>query len=197
MYAPSLDDEITSITRYIDQQLDAIRAAAHGLTEEQARATPCRSELSISGILKHTLHGMRGAVERLRGQAPEHDTSADGIADYLAQFRLTEEETCVGILADWDAARAQLLDALAASDPGAEVVAPAEPWHGRNEPQPIHLRFYLLHQVEEFARHAGHADIIREEIDGTAVPALVLTREGAPANPFFTPFEAAPGTIGA
>lgn len=197
MYAPALDDEITSITRYIDQQLDAIRAAAYGLTEEEARSTPCRSALSIGGILKHTLHGMRGALGRLRGEANAHDTSADGIADYLAQFRLTDEETTVEVLAAWDAARAELIAALAGADPGAEVVAPAEPWHGRFEPEPIHLRFFLMHQIEEFARHAGHADIIREQIDGTAVPALVLTVEGAPANPFFTPFEAAPGTIGA
>jgi len=193
MYQPALDDEITSLTRYIDQQLDAIRAAAYGLTEEQARATPCRSELSIGGLLKHTLHGMRGAVARLRGDETAHDTSEAGVADYLAQFRLGEEETTVEVLAAWDAARAELLAALAEADPGAEVTAPAEPWHGRFEPQPIHL----LHQVEEFARHAGHADIIREQIDGLAVPALVLSAEGAPANPFFTPFEPAPGTIGA
>ncbi|MDQ6526944.1 DUF664 domain-containing protein [Nocardioides sp. LHD-245] len=196
MYAPTLDDEITSLTRYIDQQLDAIRAAAYGLTEEQARATPCRSELSIGGLLKHTLHGMRGAVGRLRGDAAAHDTSEAGVAAYLAQFRLTDDETTLEVLAAWDAARADLLAALADADPGAEVLAPAEPWHGRFEPQPIHLRFFLLHQVEEFARHAGHADIIREQLDGVSVPALVLTVEGAPANPFFTPFEPAPGTIG-
>ncbi len=197
MYAPALDDEITSITRYLDQQLDAIRAAAHGLTEEQARSTPCRSELSIGGLLKHSLHGMRGALGRLRGDADAHDTSEDGIAAYLAQFRLTDDETTPQILAEWDAARADLLTALADADPGAEVMAPAEPWHGRFEPSPIHLRFFLLHLIEEWARHAGHADIIREQIDGTAVPNLVLTLAGAPANPFFTPFEAAPGTIGA
>ena len=51
--------------------------------------------------------------------------------------------------------------------------------------------------MEELARHAGHADIIREQIDGTAVPTLVLTLAGAPANPFFEPYVPAPGTIGA
>ena len=52
-----------------------------------------------------------------------------------------------------------------------------------------------MHLVEEFARHAGHADILREQIDGVAVPALVLTLAGAPANDFFQPYEAAPGTL--
>jgi hypothetical protein len=52
-----------------------------------------------------------------------------------------------------------------------------------------------VHVVEELARHAGHADIIREQIDGMSVPALVLTLAGAPANDFFTPYEPAPGTL--
>ena len=44
-------------------------------------------------------------------------------------------------------------------------------------------------------RHAGHADIIREEIDGVAVPALVLTLAGAPADEFLQPYQPAPGTL--
>ena len=60
-----------------------------------------------------------------------------------------------------------------------------------------HARYFLIHLIEEYARHAGHADIIREQIDGMAVPALVMTLEGVPANQFFAPYEPAAGTIGA
>ena len=42
MYEPACDEEITGLVNYIDQQLDAIRAAAIGLTEDQARLRPCR-----------------------------------------------------------------------------------------------------------------------------------------------------------
>lgn len=91
----------------------------------------------------------------------------------------------------------RLREALEAADPGAEVLAPPAPWAGLEEPTPTSLRYALLHQVEELARHAGHADIIREQIDDTAVPTLVLTLAGAPANPFFEPYVPAPGTIGA
>jgi hypothetical protein len=52
-----------------------------------------------------------------------------------------------------------------------------------------------VHLVEEFARHTGHADIIREQIDGMAVPALVLNPAGAGANDVFPPCEPAPGTL--
>jgi hypothetical protein len=46
------------------------------------------------------------------------------------------------------------------------------------------------------ARHAGHADIIREQIDGVAIPRIVLSAAGAPANDFFQPYVPAAGTIG-
>ena len=53
------------LVNYIDQQLTAIRAAAFGLTEAQARETPCRSALSVGGIIKHAAYVMRGGLERL------------------------------------------------------------------------------------------------------------------------------------
>jgi hypothetical protein len=74
-------------------------------------------------------------------------------------------------------------------------MAPPAPWHGIFDARPIHARYYLVHLVEECARHAGHADIIREQIDGVAVPTLVLTLAGAGANDFFQPYQPAPGTL--
>lgn len=120
-YEPAEHDEITSLLRYVGQQLDALRASAYGLTEAQSRETPRRSSLSIAGLIKHALYVMRGGVAPLTG----------------------------------------------------------------------------AEQTEELACHAGHADIIREQIDGMSIPALVLTLEGAPANNFFQPYVPAPGTIGA
>ena len=84
---------------------------------------------------------------------------------------------------------------LAATDPAGSTTAPPAPWHGIFDARPIHARYYLVHLVEECARHAGHADIIREQIDGVAVPALVLTLEEASANDFFQPYQPAPGTL--
>ena len=67
MYEPARDDEITGLVRYLGQQLEAIRAAAIGLTDEQVRERPCRSALSIGGLIKHATYGMRGATARLTG----------------------------------------------------------------------------------------------------------------------------------
>lgn len=197
MYAPEPHDEITGLTRYLDQQLAGLRASVLGLTDEQGRARPCRSALSIGGILKHVTHGMRGAVDRLAApdRLPELDAAA--FEAYQGSFALTDDETLAQVVAAFDEVRPTYLAAVAAADPEGETVEPPQPWHGLFAPGSARGRYYLVHQIEEMARHAGHADIIREELDGTAVPTLVLTLEGAPANDFFTPYVPAPGTIGA
>ncbi|MGW0451649.1 DinB family protein [Gordonia sputi] len=197
MYSPQRDNEVTGIANYVDQQLDAIRAAAFGLTEAQLRETPCRSELSIGGLIKHTLDGMRGAVERLSGEDVTPTVDADGVADYLAGFVVGEDESVDDLLSDFDSTRVQLRGLILASDPGADAIAPPAPWYGQLEPHPIRLRYFLIHLIEEYARHAGHADILREQIDGMAVPALVMTLEGVSANQFFTPYKPTAGTVGA
>ncbi|SDS16201.1 mycothiol transferase [Microlunatus soli] len=196
MYAPVVDQEIATLVGYADQQLDAIRAAALGLTEEQAVATPCRSVLSVAGIIKHVVYGLRGTVRALTtGEAGPGELDAAAFAAYTASFALGEGETTTALLAEFDELRPQFLAAMKAADPDADALAPPAPWAGITEPRPIKLRYNLVHQIEELARHAGHIDIIREELDGMSVPALVLTRAGAPANQFFQPYVARPGTI--
>ncbi|MBN9755575.1 hypothetical protein Ae406Ps2_0276 [Pseudonocardia sp. Ae406_Ps2] len=195
MYAPARHDETTGLLHYIDQQLTAIRSALYGLTEEQARATPCRSALSIGGLVKHAAYCMRGAVQRLTTEVTTQPLDAAAVAEFTAGFAIGDDETVAGTLAQFDDARTELLAVVSRTDPAAESTAPPTPWNGIHDARPIHTRYYLVHLVEEFARHAGHADIIREQIDGATVPALELTLAGAPANDFFTPYEAAPGTV--
>src|SRR5215211_5675899 len=98
MYEPASNDEITGLVSYIDEQLTAIRAAAVGLTEDQARLRPCRSTLSVGGLIKHATYGMRGATARLTGEggAAAQSTFDDGaIAAYESSFGLGDDETTV------------------------------------------------------------------------------------------------------
>ncbi len=99
------------------------------------------------------------------------------------------------MLADFDTRRAELLAVLRRVDPGRAGEAPPAPWRGVDEARPIHHRYQLMHFVAEAARHAGHADLLREELDGVLVPTLELTRAGLAANDFFTPYRPAAGTI--
>lgn len=195
MYAPAQHDETTGLVNYIDQQLGAIRAAAYGLTEEQARQTPCRSALSVGGIVKHIAYVMSGALDRLRTTVTEQPLDEAAYARFMGSFVVADDTSVADTIKEFDALREELLAEVAATDPAADTMAPPAPWQGIFDARPIHARFHLVHLVEECARHAGHIDIIREQIDGMAVPALELSLAGAPANDFFTPFEPEPGTL--
>jgi hypothetical protein len=195
MYVPAQHDEITGLLNYVDQQLAAIRASVYGLTDEQAKATPCRSSLSLAALLKHAAYGMRGYTAQLSGSLSALDDAA--FAAYLGSLEVGDDDVVSDMLAEFDAARQELLAALGDADPNAAVIAPAAPWHGIMQPLPVRRRYDIGHFLEEFARHAGHADIIREQLDGMAIPALVMSIEGMPASQFFQPYVPAPGTIGA
>ncbi|ALG85582.1 DUF664 domain-containing protein [Gordonia phthalatica] len=195
MYAPASHDELTGLINYADQQLSALRAAVYGLTEAQARETPCRSTLSIGGLLKHVTRGMRGAVKEFDGTAEVRALDASAFAEYMGSFALTDDETAAQIIADFDDARAAFLEAMRAADPDADAMAQPAPWAGIFDSRPMKTRYFMVHQIEEYARHAGHADIIREQLDGMTVPALEMSLAGAPANDFFTPYVPQSGTL--
>jgi len=182
MFIPGTWSESEVLVGFLDQQLSAIRAAAHGLTEEQARRTPCRSALSVGGIVKHVTHVLQGRLTTTAEPDP-----AD-LALFAASFALTGEETLAGTLEVFDRTRADYLARVRASDPGAEVVEPPAPWFGQLEPRTSVQRFRLVHHVEELARHAGHADILREQIDGASAPSLLAAVEGWPPNDFVQPW---------
>lgn len=197
MYAPAVDDELTTYIESIDQELEAIRASAYGLSEEQARSRPCRSELTVATILTHTVWGMESSRARLVEGPDLNPLSDERVASFYGSFTLAEDVSVEEVLSHFDTARAAFLAALREADPAAEAMEPPAPWEGRMEPAPIHLRFYLAHLHQELSRHAGHADIIREQVDGMQLPALVMSRAGVPADDYFTPFVPAEGTIAA
>ena len=196
MYTPASDDEITGLVRYVDQQLAALRAAAVGLTDEQIRCVPAAARSSIGGLIKHVTYGMRGATQRFADGRPGASTRPRYAAT-MASFALADDETGAGVLAEFDEARvAYLAAARRDRSVGADDRA-AQPVVRHLRRAPGDSRYYLVHQIEEMARHAGHADIIREQIDGMSVPAIVLSEAGLPANDFFQPYVPEPGTIGA
>jgi hypothetical protein len=197
MYAPTPHSEIDGIVSYVEQQLDAIRASATGLTEEQARQRPCRSALSIGGLIKHATFCMRGVTERLTRSGAASAIDSAAFAEYEDSFALAADESAADALAAFDAARLDYIAALAACDPSAPTVEDPAPWYGIFDARPARSRYLLVHQIEEMARHAGHADIIREQLDGVSIPAIVLTADGLERGDFFEPYVAAPGTIGA
>ncbi|GAB97111.1 hypothetical protein BJY21_001497 [Kineosphaera limosa] len=191
---PAVRSEIDELTSYVEQQLRAIRTSAYGLTDEQARVTPCASALSIGGIVKHCAYVADG-WRRRRTQEPgpvDPQAFAETAQAFMASFALTDQESITDALADFDAAAERLLCDLRALDPDAEVLEPPAPWDGRFEPTPTRARYAILHEIEEFARHAGHADIIREQLDGADAGGLDLAVTGRPGNDFIRPWTPEP-----
>jgi Protein of unknown function (DUF664) len=110
-------------------------------------------------------------------------------AGYLAGFHLQPDETLAGVLALYEDAAARTDEVMAGvTDLDRDVpVAQGVAWF----PESATVRWVLLHLIEETARHAGHADIVRESIDGGTAYPLMAAAEGWPASPWMQPWEPA------
>lgn len=188
MYFPAVHDERTTLVNYLEQQLNAVRDASHGLTEEQARSRPLPSELSLAGLLKHVAWCMSGA---LAGAGHEPDPDLD-LGDFYGTFALAADESLERMREIYARLCERYLDMVGSADLDATMPMGPFPWYGVTQPSEGALRYLVVHQIEEFARHAGHADLLREAIDGAKAAELNAAVEGRPANDFVTPW--APAT---
>ncbi len=137
-----------------------------GLSDAQARLTPTASQLCLGGIIKHVALVEEGWVRFIEeGPQAQRPTDEAAYAAHAAGFRMADEETLADLVARYEAV-AQLTDAVIVALPSLDAShpLPEAPWF---EPG-AHwsARRALIHIVAETAQHAGHADIIRETIDG-------------------------------
>ena len=185
-------NEREGLMAYLAQQRLVIRTAAYGLTDDQARQTPTVSSLSVGGLIKHV-----SAVERnwmdIVLQRPSSASSPDGEEAYENGFRLLPDETLQQILDEYEETARQttdIIDRIADLDQPVPVPK-GVPWF----PQDVDawsVRWVLLHLIQETARHAGHADIVRESVDGATAFPLLAAVEGWPATPWMTPWSPQP-----
>lgn len=159
----------------------ALREAERG--DEQARQTPLRSDLSISGILKHLAWIMSSALGRT-----SEPGSPEGFAEFADSFRPHEDETLDLLLERFDESRTAYVTARTAINPeGTSLIGP-RPWDDIFEPIEASNRLEFAHHLAEFARHAGHADVIREQIDRAQALELRFAVEGRPGNAYVQPW---------
>ena len=177
-------DERGSILEALAFQQNAFFAVAYGLTDEQARSTPTVSSLSIGGLVKHAAGVQRGWAERAASAPdfPPRDTRPfeEQVASYKDEHRMRDDETLEQLLEALKKQNAETLRVFAEKDLAELVPVPHDvPWF----PQDIDhwsVRWVALHLMEELARHAGHADIIRETIDGATMYELMAAAEEWP-----------------
>jgi len=156
---PYVAGERDMLAAFLDAMRLIIRRKLDGVSDEQARATPTASALSLLGIVKHLAwtecRWFRGSFADeevddplLRGQAAfEFEVDASDTVESVLAFY---EEQC-------DRARAITARAASLDDLAANLRFPSQ----------ISLRWIIVHMIEETARHAGHADVIRETLDGS------------------------------
>ncbi|WP_109472852.1 DinB family protein [Ornithinimicrobium cavernae] len=165
---PRQGDEATLLRAYVAFLRDSLRLKAEGLTAEQLNTRHEPSELTIGGLLKHLAfveHWWFSCV--LRGaEFGEPWASVDWDADEDWDYHSAADDDPVELFALFDATIAEsdrITEQVLATAEGLDTLAQRHP---RDE-DPVSLRYILLHMVEEYGRHAGHADLIRESIDGS------------------------------
>jgi uncharacterized damage-inducible protein DinB len=176
---PPTAAEREALLSYLAQQRYVLRLAAYGLSDEQVRSTPTASALSMGGLIKHVAQVEGNWIDMVL-QKPRGSQE-----DYLAGFLMGEDETLVKILERYSEA-AQRTERVVEEigDLDTEVPIPrGVPWFPQ-EYEAWSLRWVLLHLIEESARHAGHADIIRESLDGASAFSLMAAAEGWPETPW-------------
>ena len=147
-----ITDERATLVGFLDYLRDSIVVKADGLDEAQLRWSPVPSGTSLLGLVRHLteveLFWFHRTFAGLEVDFPSEQVGGDeSAADVVAQYRAT----------------------VARSN---ELVAGADSLEQRcarkgSGPEAMTLRWVLVHMVEETGRHAGHADIVRELIDGT------------------------------
>jgi uncharacterized damage-inducible protein DinB len=136
-----------------------------GMTDEQAGLRPTASELCLGGIVKHVTHVEDGwANFMVEGPSAIGPADAAAYERHLAGF-LMDGETLDELLARYETV-ARRTDELVVSLPSLDDshLLPEAPWFEAGASWSA--RRTLLHVIAETAQHAGHADIIRESIDG-------------------------------
>ena len=171
----TLEGERADFVQALRQHRGFLRFTVRDLTDDQARQRTTVSELTLGGLVKHvaaTEEQWADFIANGPANAPDIDwESVDWsnpppeVAAYRDSHRLTEDETLAGVLAHYDEV-AHRTDELIATVDSLDLrhPLPAAPWFEPGASWSV--RRTLLHILAETSQHAGHADIIRESLDG-------------------------------
>jgi Protein of unknown function (DUF664) len=151
-----------------------LRHTVEGLTDEQARLRTTASELCLGGLIKHVAEVERKWVDFiLEGPSGMDDFGAweggepsqEVLDAWSSKFMLLPDETLAGVLAEYEQVARRTTEVVTTlPDLGASHPLPEAPWFEKGKHWSC--RRVLLQILAETAQHSGHADIIRESLDG-------------------------------
>ncbi|NEW38507.1 DinB family protein [Nocardia cyriacigeorgica] len=179
----TLDAERSDLLDALAAARSALIQTVRGLTDEQAGLHPTASELCLGGLIKHVASmeeaWIRFVVDgpsAMRYDLPEGVTWADiaggtarefpqWMTDHAAEFQMQPADNLTEILARYERIAARTEEIITAiPDLSAKHPLPEAPWHEPGAARSV--RGVLAHLIAEIAQHAGHADILRETLDG-------------------------------
>jgi hypothetical protein len=159
--------EHADLLKALATQRNFLKRTVQGLTDEQAAQRTTVSELSLGGIIKHVAFTERQWARFIQEgpAAMSYGTDEASASSWLDGFRMLPGETLAGLLEKYDEVAAQTDKLLAGGlDLDATQPLPPAPWF---EPGATWTaRYVIMHILAELAQHSGHADIIRESLDG-------------------------------
>ncbi|MEV8376751.1 DinB family protein [Kribbella sp. NPDC056861] len=153
-----LADERDALTQQLDFHRATLLLKLEGLDDEQLRRPMTASGLSLLGLVKHLAETEHGWFLKIYAGLPEPDLFPTDDSDPEAEFRAGPDETTDAIVAQYLRTNERARAVVAAGNLDDIVTTP---WGAE-----VNLRAILIHLVQETARHNGHADLIREALDG-------------------------------
>jgi uncharacterized damage-inducible protein DinB len=195
--APPAAGERSALRGYLAFHQSAFVAVSYGLSDEQARSAPTVSALSVGGLVKHVTAMQRSWMARVAAapEAPPKDPRPfeEISKEYGEQHVMRPDETLEGLLRAFEAQNATSLRLVETADLDATVPVPHDiPWFPKDQ-KAWSVRWVILHVINELARHAGHADIVREAIDGATMYELIAGLENWEIEGWVTPWKGEQG----
>ena len=156
--------EAGTLEGFLDYYRVVLRRKAEGLDRDQLNQPLAPTEMTLAGMLKHlTCVEYWWYREVLLGEeSPEPWASVDWKADIVWDWHSAADDSVEELLAAYDEACASARAAYAGLDLGTASVKQSHKQGGS-----FSLRWIHVHMIEEYARHCGHADLLREAVDGT------------------------------
>jgi uncharacterized damage-inducible protein DinB len=160
---PLASDELATLLGFLDYQRATFTWKCSGLGDEQLKQALHPTDMTLAGLLKHLARVEDGWFNGVvaSGREPERWASVPWGEEWQSALTERGSDLRTQWAASVEASRAIVAAQVSGTPEALETTHPA--WDGQGR---VSLRWVLVHMIEEYARHNGHADLLREAADG-------------------------------
>jgi len=150
--------EREALEGFLEYHRRVLRGKLRGLSEEDARRRLVPSLTTLLGLVSHAAAVERNWFQHYLGGRPREEITGNARGD-APSWDVGADQTIDGVIAEFDSAC--MVSRQVATGFTLDQTVP------QDELGQVSVRWIYLHMIREYARHVGHADILREQIDGT------------------------------